>query len=115
MEQLRKDEKYNLAVQSINSELTINDTLKRTTGTFGFPEHLKLYHLPSTVMPYYSKEEKNMLFSTEESTNEITSIVNQIRTTVNNLSSPVPTDDSLVGIAQVIVRVTTDSTEAKMV
>ena len=110
LEEMRKETKYDLAVQSINSELTLKDTLVRTTGVAQFPEHLKLYHLPSTVLSYYSKEERTQLFPTDSSTaSTTTAIVNQA-----SLADPFAThDDTIRDFIQAIVKVTCDPTEAR--
>ena len=113
MAEMRKNSKYELAVQSINSELTIKDTLFRRTGEVAFPEHLKLYHLPSTVMSYYSKAERNQLFPTDDITEENTAIVNRINSTdLNNYGDS--SQDPYAAIAKDIIRVANDITEAKV-
>ena len=110
MEQMRADTKYNLAVQSINSELTLKDTLFRTTGVAQFPEHLKLYHLPSTILSYYSKDERIQLFPTDTSTEaSTTAIVNQA-----SMVGPTSTQNETIrDFAQAIVKVTSDPTTAQ--
>ena len=115
MAEMRKDSKYDLAVQSISSELTIKDTLFRQTGIKDFPEHLKLYHLPSTVMSYYSKTERNQLFPTEENdSSESTAIVNKMTSTdLNNYAET--SNESYEGLlVQEIIRVANDITDAKV-
>jgi hypothetical protein len=64
MEQLRADTQYDLAVASIQSELTLRDTFQRQYGKSEFPEGLTLCNLPGTIMSYYSDDEKRQLFPT---------------------------------------------------
>lgn len=109
MEEMRKEDKYDQAVQSINSELTINDTMYRQTGHKLFPEALKLYHLPSTIMSYYSKEDKNLLFPTDD---EPEATISKLTSTdaLNIQTHPAPVEmDDITDIAQAIVRATYDS------
>ena len=114
MAEMRKYTKYDLAVQSIASELTIKDTLNRRTGVKDFPEHLKLYHLPSTVISYYSKTERNQLFPPEESNStDGTAIVNRGSSTdLNNYEDMA--NESYSDIAREIIEVANDITEAKV-
>ena len=69
LEQLVTEPRYEPAVQSINSELTMRDMYACTTpsGTTPFPDNLKLYNLPSTIMSFYGKEEKKLLFPNNDS------------------------------------------------
>ena len=76
MEEMRSDEKYDKAVKALSSELSIKDTFQRMGGGNQFPEHLKLYNLPSTVMSYYSQDEKKALFPNEDSTEGIVRTMN---------------------------------------
>jgi hypothetical protein len=86
MEQLRADTRYDLAVASIQSELTLRDTFQRQYGASVFPEGLTLRNLPGTIMSYYSDDEKRQLFPTPASTTSI----------INKLTSEETTDDAIV-------------------
>jgi hypothetical protein len=68
IEQLRGDTQYDLAVASINSELTLRDTFQRQWGQSVFPEGLRLNNLPGTVMSYYTEDDKKLLFPISAST-----------------------------------------------
>jgi hypothetical protein len=108
MEQMRSDTRYHLAVQSINSELVMRDVYTRTHGVNIFPEHLKLYNLPATVMSYYPKEERSQLFPTD---NETAGIVNLgVATEVKNSSTP----QGLSELVKAIVNVTAAPTNAQI-
>jgi hypothetical protein len=71
MEQLRGDTRYEIAIAGINSELTLRDTFQRQWGESVFPEGLKLSNLPSTVMSYYTEDDKKTLFPTTGAGNTI--------------------------------------------
>jgi hypothetical protein len=75
MEQLRADTWYDLAVASIQSELTLRDTFQRQYGKSEFPEGLTLFNLPGTIMSYYSDDEKRQLFPNPTTT---TSVINKL-------------------------------------
>jgi hypothetical protein len=75
MEQLRADTRYDLAVASIQSELTLRDTFQRQYGKSEFPEGLTLRNLPGTIMSYYSDDEKRQLFPNPTTT---TSVINKL-------------------------------------
>jgi hypothetical protein len=86
MEQLRADTRYDLAVASIQSELTLRDTFQRQYGESVFPEGLTLRNLPGTIMSYYSDDEKRQLFPTPSSNTSV----------INVLQSQEPTDEAIV-------------------
>jgi hypothetical protein len=86
MEQLRADTRYDLAVASIQSELTLRDTFQRQYGASVFPEGLTLRNLPGTIMSYYSDDEKRQLFPTPSSNTSV----------INVLHSQETTDDAIV-------------------
>jgi hypothetical protein len=73
IEQLQNDTRYEIAIAGINSELTLKDTFHRHMGSSIFPEGLKLRNLPSTIMSYYSEEDKKALFPTPSSNSGIIS------------------------------------------
>jgi hypothetical protein len=108
MEQMRTDARYNLAVQSINSELVMRDVYTRTHGVNIFPEHLKLYNLPGTVMSYYPKDERSTLFPTEDTTDAIVS------KSVANETSNYSTPQGLNDLVKAIVNVTAAPTNAQI-
>ena len=88
MEQMRSDSKYELAIQSINSELVMKDVYTRQFGSTVFPEHLKLYNLPGTILSYYPTEERAALFPPVPTTS---AVVNRAITTSsdeNSFSNP---------------------------
>ena len=59
---MRSDAKYDIANKAITSELTIHNALTQNQGNAPFPEHSKLYNLLSTVLSFYTKEQRNSLF-----------------------------------------------------
>jgi hypothetical protein len=73
VEQLQNDTRYDIAIAGINSELTLRDTFHRHMGSSVFPEGLKLKNLPSTIMSYYSEDDKKTLFPTPSTTSGIIS------------------------------------------
>ena len=77
MEEMRSDDKYDKGVKALDSELSIKDTFQRMGGNIQFPEHLKLYNIPSTIMSYYTEEEKKLMFPNEESTDGIVRILHE--------------------------------------
>ena len=108
MEEMCKDVKYEKAVNAINSELTIKDTMLRNVGMTNFPEHLKIYHLPSTVMSYYNKDERNALFPTEGENGEV------IRSIQSTSAVGVPSQDHELETGEmvtVIMKAIYDSTD----
>jgi hypothetical protein len=64
IEQLRNDTRFDIAVASIQSELTMRDMMIRQVGDTPFPENLLLRNLPATIMSYYSSTDKEQLFPT---------------------------------------------------
>ena len=105
MEEMRRDEKYGKAIKSITSELAIKDTFHRMSGTSTFPENLKIYHLPSTIMSYYTKEEREDLFPTDNNSDAV----------VNKVMVDEPLNTSEMGsemqeLVQAIVKAMKDST-----
>jgi hypothetical protein len=62
IEQLRDDTRFDIAVASIQSELTMRDMMIRQVGETPFPENLLLRNLPATIMSYYSSTDKDQLF-----------------------------------------------------
>lgn len=86
MEQLRADTRYDLAVASIQSELTLRDTFQRQYGASVFPEGLTLRNLPGTIMSYYSDDEKRQLFPNPTSTSSV----------INTIHAEDTTDDAIV-------------------
>jgi hypothetical protein len=86
MEQLRADTRYDLAVASIQSELTLRDTFQRQYGASVFPEGLILRNLPGTIMSYYSDDEKRQLFPSNASNTSL----------INKLYSAEITDEAIV-------------------
>jgi hypothetical protein len=81
MEQLRADTRYDLAVASIQSELTLRDTFQRQYGASVFPEGLTLRNLPGTIMSYYSDDEKRQLFPTPAPTTSLINVIKANETT----------------------------------
>ena len=107
MDQMRSDTRYDIALASINSELTMKDTFTRQYGVTQFPEHLKLYNLPSTIMSYYSMDDKKDLFPSSNSTSYV----------INKMHASIETDVELHEpdvLAKAIIHAATDSTEAKV-
>ena len=105
MDAMRNDEKYEKAVTSITSELSIKDTFQRMSGTANFPEHLKIYHLPSTIMSYYTKDEREDLFPTDTSSDGV----------VNKISAVEPLHQHEMGLemqelTQAIIKAMKEST-----
>ena len=104
MEEMRQDEKYEKAVTSLTSELSIKDTFQRMNSAATFPEHLKLYHLPSTIMSYYTKEERADLFPTDTTGDGV----------VNSMYAREPLNEAEMGsemndLVQAIIRAMKDS------
>ena len=85
IEQLQNDTRYEIAIAGINSELTLKDTFHRHMGSSIFPEGLKLKNLPSTIMSYYSDDDKKALFPTSSTTSGIISTLY----TPDNLSNAI--------------------------
>ena len=112
MEQLRTDDKYEVAVTAITSELTIKDTMLRNVGMTNFPEHLKIYHLPSTVMSYYTKEERNSLFPTDENSDDV---IHTMGATDTARITPTDASDDMTEMFQVIIKAMNDSTDEKRI
>ena len=111
VEEMRTDSKYEAAIQGISAELTIHDTLQRMHGPQDLPENLKLYNLPSTIMSFYSKEDRSILFPTDDSTSPI------INTTTSTDIMPVSDntmDYDSTTLAQSLVAMTSDPQQAKI-
>jgi hypothetical protein len=108
MEQMRTDSRYDLAVQSINSELVMRDVYTRSHGINIFPEHLKLYNIPGTVMSYYPKEERNLLFPTDNTTDGI------VNMGVGANEQETSTPQGLNDLVKAIVNVTAAPTNAQI-
>ena len=109
MEEMSTDSKYEAAIQGINAELTIHDTFQRMHGPKDLPENLKLYNLPSTILSFYNKEDRNTLFPTDESTSPV---INTINSTAIIPSSEQITENESSILAKQLVAVTSDPQQA---
>ena len=111
LEQLITDTRYELAVQSINSELTMRDMYARTTpgAHTPFPENLKLYNLPSTIMSYYSKEDKKLLFPAHETGPD--SISSLTSTSVSTITE---STTGLTDVIQAIIKLVSTPSNAQI-
>jgi hypothetical protein len=67
VEQLQEDTRYEIAIAGIRSELMLRDTVQRQFGETPFPLSLQLRNLPSTIMSYYTEEDKKLLFPPPDS------------------------------------------------
>jgi hypothetical protein len=88
IEQLRDDTRYDVAVAGIQSEITMRDMMIRQVGPTPYPENLLLRNLPSTIMSYYTVQEKQQLFAKPSTT----SMAHQLRdvqdmATINSYTS----------------------------
>ena len=111
MEEMRSDTRYQAAIDGISSELTIRDTFQRMHGSSQFPENLKLYNLPSTIMSYYSKEEKMSLFPTD---NSLSPVVQSLKPTAAVLTNNTTQNSESNDLAQAILQITTDPKQAQV-
>ena len=109
MEEMRRNDKYDKAITSIESELAIKDSFTRISGISTFPEHLKIYHLPSTIMSFYTKEEKNELFPTDNSTEGVVRTAAVSTDALEEQTLEMEYDMS--GLVQAIVKAMSDSNQ----
>ena len=113
MEEMNGDTKYEIAHKAITSELAIQDALKRKNGNAPFPEHLKLYNLPSTVISFYTKEQRNSLFPHDNSTDTEADVVRQALLDTNDIEWEYEEPEDMMGLVQAIVKAASDQSNGR--
>ena len=82
LEELRDDSRYEAAVTGIVSQLNMVQTYNKQFHTNDFPQDLTLHNIPTTVMSYYTEDEKQTLFP------------QQYSATVHTMNTPVRSNTS---------------------